>query len=59
VWRSNTHRLAYEPGLTTDRIEMPAAADESPPLRPLSSRAYTNDIPNPPGDEFDPDLDDR
>jgi len=34
----------YEPGLTTDRIEMPAASD---------------DIPNPPGDEFDPDLDGR
>lgn len=48
----------YEPGLTTDRIDMPPASDESPPLPPLSSRAYTIDIPNPPDPDFDPDIGD-
>ena len=50
----------YEPGLTTDRIEMPDTSDveDSPPLKPLGSRAHTIDIPNPPDHRFEPDIND-
>ena len=49
----------YEPGLVTEPIvPLKTSGDPSPPLRPLSSRAATSDIPNPPSDRFEPDISD-